>query len=220
MKVLIVTTRDYYSFIKLDYWEKIKCTSMNNFVSEICMNSSNITKDPIRSFFEQEKGGEAIDYWKKCESSEISLLRRIVGDYRIYVYPCIPEPHYNNGICNKQILKQNYVGTLVESVIEDIEQNVSNRDILIVLHDMDIFVKSSERIFSDQDLEKDSKLGKLISEKIIDINTIYGYKHAFEPSRWRVYPLINEKIALKDVPNDLMKQFSDKIEYRTSLLNC
>jgi len=220
MKVLILTSRDYYSFYKSGHWDEIDCKSLSLFINEISQSISFLKEDPVKIFFSKESVSQK--FWSEHESADLKLLRRAINNSDlIYVMPCIPSTFYEEGDDYLQLReRQNYLGIIIGMVLEDLQDDFNANDIYIVVHDMDISESEKERHVSINEIENTSILQKLINDNKIVYENIYGYKHKMEPRKSVVYPLITEKLSKDDLPMDILQQFCEKMENRRKMFNC
>lgn len=226
MDVLIITSREYYSLGKKKY-EKLNCDKIFEYIESL--NKYNCREEAIFDFFGKEADDADFDddvsvFWDEeiNSSKNLKLLKREFGDKGVvYIMPCIPRYHYSfdsqEGLCHELNRKQNYIGSFIEVVLEDITRyKDKNNNILVVAHDMDLFNKNQvERFMRIEDLAEDetNKLALLISHGTIPIENIFGYKHAYEPSEWRVFPVITDKLSADVLPDNLFSLFLGKMKY-------
>lgn len=186
MKVLAFTTRDYYSIVDYNYWTKQDCNRLTEFVSSLHSGKAADTKggDMIKAFFIKENGSgigrKVRAFWNN--NSRLYMLKRIVDDDCIlYVIPCVPEVCLaEGGECSSLELRQNYVGTFLQCVFDDLANNINSNDVFLAAHDLDIFGKNSERNMTMSDLTKESVLAEIIVNQKIIIDNIYGFQHKNE----------------------------------------
>lgn len=227
MDILIVTSREYYSIVKSEKYEKFNCDKIFDYIESLRNYPSR--EEALFNFFGKEAEDADFDddvsvFWnEEVESSKnLKILKREFGNNGIiYIMPCIPKYHYSidsqEGLCHELNRKQNYIGTFIEVVLKDIEKYENKKNsILVVAHDMDLFNENQiERFMRTEDVTKDetNKLAQFISNGIISIDNFFGYKHAYEPSEWRVYPIITDELSADALPDDLFSLFKRKMEY-------
>lgn len=200
MKVLILTTREFYQFFDSDLWQKIQCDNAKSTLEKIrCDDLSN---------------------------NRLNLLKRVFSDSCFYAMPCIPEKYYaDNPQKNNCFLelekRQDYIGSIITDVMKDLTKTGNtSAEIWIVAHDRDLYDVTDERPLYEKEV-KSTILKKNINN-LINLENIYGFQHLDEPREWRVYPVITDYLSSSDLGEklDLMEMFKRKIELRKSEFEC
>ena len=228
MKAVILTTKEYYSFAESDYWESVDCSLIKTFILSLYKECPLNEDDAIESFFSKAsaKSEKADDYWCIHSGKDFNILKRQLHDCIIYVLPCIPEYHLvsEGRLCYEMRPRQDYIGTFTKVVLNDLNNNITSGDIMLILHDLDIFAKNKykdgdERHVRHCEIVGGSILDEMISKKIVKRDNIYGFQHDYDPDEWRVYPLIAEKGKLleQEPIDNFIEKLNRKIEVNREL---
>ena len=174
MKILALSTRDYYDLVSSEKWEEVKCPKLATFISGLYDNISDETEDEIlQDFFIQDEEGER--FWEE-NTKPFSMIKRFAGnsDFCIYIIPCIPRMHLegNMGKCKFLKTRHDYIGNYLHAIIEDNGGKVEPGNLFVAVHDLDIFLKNDERNLRVSDVEPKSELDSLIKNNILPFGSI------------------------------------------------
>lgn len=215
MKVIVITTRNYYKLIETDGWDKVEIPNISNFVK--AKFSSCNEWEAVKDMFCQEDTDAAYDFWEQASSaSDFKMLRRDWNEYDtvVYIVPCIPEYHFAK---KSRLLfeikdRQDFVDALISDVQIDLSE-ANPDDFLLIVHEKDIMrvETAEERTINNTDLCVESKLTEVVNNGLIDINSIYGFKHIAENVN-NVFYVINNicEFLGKDVYNEFLRRINER----------
>lgn len=197
MKVLALTTRDYYTIVNSNKWEHIEGSQITAFISGLPSDSNDTADNKTRKFFIKENDGR--DYWRNYKDKFFVLCRQ-QDDCIVYIVPSIPRDLLIPGMmCEQLQTRQNYVGAFLQVVMNDIQtKGIKPDNILLICHDADILPKDNitnsepERVMRESDLVSGGKLAEYVNHGEINIGNIYGFKH--ENNNIGVYRFFNGKL--------------------------
>ena len=210
MKILAISTRDYYDLVSSEKWEKIKCPLLITYISNLYNGDIDNEEDYVQDFFIQDKEGER--FWEENQDG-FSVIKRISHDsqYTIYIIPCIPRDHVNKntGKCKSLKIRHDYIGLFLNSILNDSKMNVDANDIFVAVHDLDIFENNDERNLGTNEAEPNSSLFNLIKEGKVLPDNIFGFQH--ENVQNSFYSLFNQKLGRDALPPDTLESIFSRI---------
>lgn len=211
MKILALSTRDYYDLVSSEKWEEVKCPKLATFISGLYDNISDETEDEIlQDFFIQDEEGER--FWEE-NTKPFSMIKRFAGnsDFCIYIIPCIPRMHLegNMGKCKFLKTRHDYIGNYLHAIIEDNGGKVEPGNLFVAVHDLDIFLKNDERNLRVSDVEPKSELDSLIKNNILSPENIFGFQH--ENKQNSFYTLFNQKLGREELSSDVIDNIIKRI---------
>ena len=211
MKILALSTRDYYDLVSSKKWEKIKCPLIATYISNLYNGKAEDEEDNIQDFFIQDKEGER--FWEDNQDA-FSIIKRVShdSDYILYVIPCIPRNHVNEntGKCKSLKIRHDYIGLFLKSILNDLKINIDAKDIFVAVHDLDIFENNDERNLGTCEAEPNTSLFNLIKDGKILPGNIFGFQH--ENVQNSFYSLFNQKLGRDVLPPDSLENIFSRIK--------
>lgn len=211
MKILALSTRDYYDLVSSEKWEKIKCPLIATFISNLYNGKAEDEEGDIQDFFIQDKEGER--FWEDNQDA-FSIIKRVSHDseYILYIIPCIPRNHVNEntGKCKSLKIRHDYIGLFLKSILNDLNITIDAKDIFVAVHDLDIFENNDERNLGTCEAEPNTSLFNLIKDGKILPGNIFGFQH--ENVQNSFYSLFNQKLGRDVLPPDSLENIFSRIK--------
>lgn len=220
MKILAITSRDYYDLIDSIYWEKKECAEVANYIAQLYQEESDNNKFSRKFFLKETQSEKCIPFWNKHRNEPFNvLIRQIKEEACIYVIPCIPREHNNQGqLCEHLRTRQNFIGTFLKFVRKEALSRTKEIDkFLLVCHEADIFSSDEERAFQKTDISEGSILNECIDLQFLEITSIYGYQH--DNKAGSLYSIFNGNLGKEDLSIAIIDEICERIKKSTILQN-